>query len=380
LAGKVAQRKGNVKCQQLPPFILGNRGYNEEVPRNECDSTQIDFSQVLEACPFPLEVIDQAGVWIVFNRVFAELNGAKVGTKSNTLALEAENQPRWWEQAQNSPIWSGKLKSKTSTGVTWNQVLTFKLAADSVPFFALMHPQTALTDLEREASAEKIQKDQGLVFMRSRQTQMGELLHLIAHQWRQPLTVINSLVGNVQLKLELGQLDEDYLMNKLQKITETVQSLSQTIENLRGLFSSNPCLKREDLDDVLRRTLELVGPSLGRQGVSLDYVPSPTPVEVDGFAGELVQVLLELFQAVGTAFTEGGTQDPRIIVRCFLSKDQAILRLTHNAPGQPNLASNFGLFMAKLIIEEHHRGQLSVTSLDQTGQFQIILPASGTDR
>ncbi|NNM66995.1 MAG: hypothetical protein HKM06_03160 [Spirochaetales bacterium] len=347
------------------------------MPTDERDSVQTDFSEVLNACPFPLEIVDETGVWTSFNRAFGELSRAAVGKKSSTLALEAENQPRWWDLAQKYPVWSGKLKRETSTEVCWKPVVSFRLSAQAGGFFALMHPEAADgNSLLEEPSAEKIQKEQGLALMRSRQTQMGELLHLIAHQWRQPLTVINSLVGNVQLKLELGQLDEGYLMNKLQKITETVQSLSQTIENFRGLFSLNPCRKRENLDEVLRRTLELVGPSLSRQGVALDYVPSVVPVEVDGFAGELIQVLLELFQEAGMAFTGAETKDPLIVLRCFPSNGQVVLLLTHNAPVKPELSSNFGLFMAKLIIEEHHCGRLSVEPLDNGVQFQAVLPAS----
>jgi signal transduction histidine kinase len=62
------------------------------------------------------------------------------------------------------------------------------------------------------------------------------MLSMIAHQWRQPLTVITSLISNLELRRHMGEIDNELLGTKLQKITETMQYLSQTIETFRDFY------------------------------------------------------------------------------------------------------------------------------------------------
>jgi PAS domain S-box-containing protein len=68
---------------------------------------------------------------------------------------------------------------------------------------------------------------------------MSKLLENIAHQWRQPLSVISTSVSAIKVSLEFGLISEDKFMSNIDKAIEYTQSLSKTIDNFQMLFQND---------------------------------------------------------------------------------------------------------------------------------------------
>ena len=73
-------------------------------------------------------------------------------------------------------------------------------------------------ELQLSIQQEKDKKQKQLLMHKSKQAMMGEMLENIAHQWRQPLSVITTSATGVQLKRELGESSLEYEDEVLENI------------------------------------------------------------------------------------------------------------------------------------------------------------------
>jgi len=230
-----------------------------------------------------------------------------------------------------------------------------------------------------------------MIAIRNRQTQMGELLSMIAHQWRQPLTVVSSLVGNIQLKVQLGGVEPAYLLVKLERMAQTVQSLSETIDSFRHFYAPTKYKTEEDLVVLVKRALELLTPSLHKLGAQVEFPAPESPLKVPVFAGEFLQVVLELIINARDALSKETPEGPILRISVYREGEFAVLLVENNGVAissevLPHIYDPYyttkeaiggmglGLYMGKLIIENHHAGTLTATSGDGWTRFCCRLP------
>ncbi|MEA3383507.1 MAG: PAS domain-containing protein [Campylobacterota bacterium] len=86
---------------------------------------------------------------------------------------------------------------------------------------------------------EKNREKDRQIMEQSRLAQMGEMISMIAHQWRQPLAAISSTSAGINLKAKLNKLDNDTAVALSTKINDYSQHLSNTIDDFREFFKSN---------------------------------------------------------------------------------------------------------------------------------------------
>lgn len=68
---------------------------------------------------------------------------------------------------------------------------------------------------------------------------MGEMLENIAHQWRQPLSIISTTASGVEVQISANLLTNDELIKSMIIINETAQNLSKTIDDFRQFYEPN---------------------------------------------------------------------------------------------------------------------------------------------
>ena len=111
--------------------------------------------------------------------------------------------------------------------------------------------------------AERLKRQQEeRLFQESRLAQMGELISMIAHQWRQPLSSISATVSSLQVKQALGHCDEQTYTEESEKITEWFEHLAGTINHLTNSYKPNKQLRKKSLDNVLEKSLRVIEASL----------------------------------------------------------------------------------------------------------------------
>ena len=352
---------------------------------------------VLDQAPFPIELLGENSEAIYSNPCCRTMFG--VGPDSDlppvvfpAVSPDGRSRQEIFQEALRERIWKGEVTLPTTSGRPFPARVTIHpVTSGSTLNFAIFY-EDILTEIEERQT---VAQQQNLVAMRSRQAQTGGLLSMIAHQWRQPLTVVSSLIGNVQLKLQMGKVDDHYLSAKLDRMAETIHVLSETIDSFRNFYAPTKYKTEEDLNVLVRRALDLVMPSLVRLGARVEFdQPQVVPV-ARIFAGEFMQVALELLNNARDALMNGNRQGPCLSLVLTYEDRVAKLRISNNGGEIPAdvlphiydpyyttkdlpMGSGLGLYMIKLIVESHHGGHLTASSQEGWTTFECTFPLDGT--
>ncbi|MDF1875355.1 ABC transporter substrate-binding protein [Sulfurimonas sp. SAG-AH-194-I05] len=238
------------------------------------------------------------------------------------------------------------------------------------------------------------EKDKKL-FAQSRLAQMGEMISMIAHQWRQPLGAISTTAANLEMKLELEYFDlnskkgqeeqSEYFLLKLGKIEDFVINLSQTINDFRNFYKPNKVHVEDSLKSIVKKSLAIIESSLDNDTIKL-YEEYDEAEKFAMYDSELMQVVLNIFKNAQDNFREKKMSMPQIFIKIkgknlFISDNgggipEAIMEKIFDPYFSTKSAKNgtgLGLYMSKTIIEEHHNGKLHVQNKDKGVCFHIDL-------
>ena len=229
-------------------------------------------------------------------------------------------------------------------------------------------------------------KDQ-LLLQQSRMAAMGEMLGNIAHQWRQPLNLVGLKIQEIGLSCKLGAFSEELLNANVTKAMEILLHLSKTIDDLRTLSTPDKSKVRFKVNEVIAKTVSLIGENLQDQGITIDTSSDDDP-EIDGYPNEYAQVLLNILMNSRDAFLERDVQDRRITVRARKEDGRSVVVVSDNAGGiaeeiigkifdpyfttkDLGKGTGVGLFMSKTIIEKNMGGRLTASNTGDGVEFTI---------
>jgi signal transduction histidine kinase len=355
---------------------------------------------VLGQTPFPVELLDDQFRVLYCNHAYTQsfVGPSKAvldqtsGVFPGTMVGGASRR-EIFDVAANTGLWKGESTVRTVEGTEVPvRIIVFPIQhpADLQVEYAVFYE-----DIQEEVATRRaLVHQQNLVAIRSRQAQMGELLSMIAHQWRQPLTVLGSLVGNIQLKAQLGTVVPEYLAAKLDRMNQTIQFLSDTIDSFRNFYMPAKFKADEDLVVLCRQAYDLVAPSLEKIGAVVEWSLPSSALVCKVFSGEFLQLVLELFTNARDAFGPQGLVEPRVRVEVADEGPMAVVRVGNNGSDIPadvlpfiwdpyyttkegGSGAGLGLYMAKLIVETHHLGSLQASSQDGWTEFVCRLPRDG---
>jgi len=243
-------------------------------------------------------------------------------------------------------------------------------------------------ELQQEFSERK-QQEQVLV-QNSKLAAMGEMIGMIAHQWRQPLSSISTVAGNLQVYIDLDMYEKDQFMTMLSEINNHAQYLSNTINDFRHFFKPDNPQDEVLLHEVINSTMSIIGKSLEYKNVCVINDCS-FQNQILTYPNELMQVFLNILKNSSDAFVENETVAPQIVIKGYEEHPYQIIEIIDNAGGitedvidkifdpyfstkGPGIGTGLGLYMSKMIVEEHCLGQLMVRNEDDGACFTIKLP------
>jgi len=225
--------------------------------------------------------------------------------------------------------------------------------------------------------------------LHAKHAQMGEMISLIAHQWRQPLSTISVIVGGLKVKIALDTYDEEYFNNQIDSIVGLTQHLSNTINDFREFFKEDKNKSSTTLEDIVEKSLSIIKPILVDRDISLkvEYLSNE---EIFTYINELKQVVINILKNSEEILVEKKIEDAEINIKTYSEGDSNFLEIKDNAGGvrediidkifEPYFTTKgdlngtgLGLYMSKKIIEEHCGGKLTVTNKDGGACFTIEL-------
>lgn len=236
----------------------------------------------------------------------------------------------------------------------------------------------------------KNERAERLMIEQSRLAIMGEMIGMIAHQWRQPITVIGMLTNNALLDIELGELKMDQLVEDLESIDKQVHFLSRTIDDFRNFFRPNKLPQSITLGEIENELMTIVGKSFENNRISLIFEGDKNTHLVT-YKNELLQVFLNILNNAKDAFLENRTISPTVCIYLNEAEEKLHFLITDNGGGinadvlthifEPYFSTKsekngtgLGLYMSAMIVEKHLKGSIGVCSENNTSTFTIIVP------
>ena len=230
------------------------------------------------------------------------------------------------------------------------------------------------------------QKDKMLI-QQSKMAEMGDMLSMIAHQWRQPLNQMSYLFMNIGSAYEYKELTKEYLDDKLVEANSILEFMSVTIDDFRNYFRPDKSKEFVLVSDVVNTSVALMQKSLELSGVEIELDAQGRDL-THIYKNEFIQVMLNLIKNAKDILVDKEIKNPKIIIKTRCQKDRLIVEVCDNAGGveeaikekifEPYFSTKdkhngtgLGLYMSKMIIEEHLGGSLSVNNHEDGACFRI---------
>ncbi|MDP2077200.1 MAG: PAS domain-containing sensor histidine kinase [Sulfuricurvum sp.] len=236
---------------------------------------------------------------------------------------------------------------------------------------------------------EEVKAQQAMLIQQNRLAALGEMIGNIAHQWRQPLNTLGLIVQDIQEAYHFSEVNEDYIYNTSSKAMEQINYMSQTIDDFRNFFSPNKDKKLFSISQSISDAIEMLLPDINKYEIMCQTTVDEK-LTVYGLKNEFTQVLLNLIKNAQDALLENHAKDPRIHITAKNDDNKVEISIADNAGGisetiidrifepyyttkEEGKGTGIGLYMSKMIIEEHMDGLLSVKNTDNGVTFTILL-------
>jgi signal transduction histidine kinase len=260
-----------------------------------------------------------------------------------------------------------------------------------------------LNDEYKNKLAQEIQKNRRKdhkLFQQSRLAQMGELISMIAHQWKQPLNALSSTMIDLKLKFLLDTYDfskvseqkacQGYFNQQFAYIEELVTILSTTIDDFRNFYRPDKEAKKINIQYPIQSALSILKTSLAENKIviKMDYKSAKQVMLHDT---EMMQVMLNILKNAEDNFIETKTQNPVIEIFTRDTHQGVEVEICDNGGGvdidiqdkifdpyfstkDEKNGTGLGLYMSKTIVEEHHKGVIEVENKEDKACFFITIP------
>ncbi len=245
-----------------------------------------------------------------------------------------------------------------------------------------------------KCEVEKNREKDKAMLQQSKLAQMGELIAMIAHQWRQPLSAVSSNANDLILKIMLDNYDEEYFDEKLKSITDLSQHLSKTIDDFRGFYKEDKESVEILFSDIAIAVLNIVATSIENNNININ-VDFNCHIKINTYPNELRQVILNLIKNAEDILVEKQVETPCINIKTFDDETNSYLVIKDNGGGIPEGiitkifdpyfstkmekdGTGLGLYMSKIIIEEHCGGKIEAYNENEGAVFKVTIPCSKT--
>ena len=222
-------------------------------------------------------------------------------------------------------------------------------------------------------------KQQNIIAQKSKMAAMGEMIGHIAHQWRQPLSSISTSATGMKLQKQMNILEDDFLIEGLEQINQSVQYLSTTIDDFRNFYKPDKNKTQFKILDAIDRVINLIDSQFKANGIKI--IKSGDNITIDNYENELIQVIINLFNnARDELVKKDSNYEKLIFINVSKNEKNLLLQIKDNAGGIPDeiidkifepyfttkaesQGTGIGLYMSREIVNKSMNGKISVKNI-----------------
>jgi len=220
-----------------------------------------------------------------------------------------------------------------------------------------------------------------LVFQ-SRQALIGELFSMIAHQWRQPINKIASILALLRFGIEEKKINFVEIDARCQEIEESVEFMSETIDDFRTFYQPKEDSEKVNLKKLIEKSIHFLEGPIRKKDIII--VKELQEIEFDLYANEFLQVMINLIKNAVDSLEKRG----EIHIKLFKKDKSIFIFVEDNGIGidiislkkvfDPYFTTKensmgLGLYMTKIIVEKHMKGKIVAKRLSKGTKFIITL-------
>ena len=270
------------------------------------------------------------------------------------------------------------------------------LALLALPILVVLYFLTLLNNKNIKLNEEKnIVK---VMLQQSKMAAMGEMISNIAHQWRQPLSVISAGATGMKVNKEYGVLNDASFYETCENININAQYLSKTIDDFRNFILGDRQKTKFLLNENINNFNNLVEGVVKNHKINL-ILDTSSNIEIMGYPNELIQCFINIFNNSKDAFVENNIKNKFVFISTSIDNNKAIIKIKDNAGGiddkvlprifepyfttkHQSQGTGIGLHMTYSLIVEGMKGTINTNNLsykykskNQKGvEFIITLP------
>ena len=377
-----------------------------------------DFDYFLDNTPLFIDAFDEKGKCVLWNKECKRIFGwsiDEINSEKNSLALfypDVEDQKIVLELLNNDKaselneyypqtkegkviisLWAiipipngynigiGYDISHLSTNILRERTLQLNQTKQKLAEFNISLENRVKLEIEKNKEHQKI------MIFQSRHAQMGETLSIIAHQWRQPLNNLSLIIQNAIFQYKSGKFSDATIQTLDTESFKQIQEMSQTISNFKNFFKPNNILRQINLSNAIDNALNIVIPSLKSQNIFLHTILKNN-LYVTGYSSELEQAIINILLNARDILANKNIKKKSILLEVKSNEKSITISIKDNGGGvaldiiddifNPYFSTKsnkngtgLGLYITKIIIEDHMKGNLSLHN-DKKGAVFII--------
>ena len=368
---------------------------NLEIRLEEKEEEVSQLKIVIDNAPIGIIITDLETKMMYANPRYCNLAGyskseliGKNPCELNFNEDEIEKYKELWNISGRQEAAGGIFKNIRKDGSEYWETVTVSPILDSngktTYYLGIVREITKEVYLEKE-----LKEKEELMLSQSKNAAMGEMISMIAHQWRQPITAISMNANNIMISVELDMLEKEEVRQIATNISEQTQFLSKTIDDFRNFFQKDKSIDEVYIKNIIDELSSIILASLKNSGVSFN-VDFEEDLSINTYQRELLQVLLNIVKNAKEAFSEDFKGSKTINTTIKKEKEGILIIISDNAGGidPKNLENIFdayfttkeeyngtglGLYMSKMIVEKHLKGKIEARNIDNGAQFKIYI-------
>jgi len=221
----------------------------------------------------------------------------------------------------------------------------------------------------------------------SKRAEIGEMIGNIAHQWRQPLAIINSTIGVLKEKNNLSILSKEEINEKLKKMEKRIIYMSDTIEDFMNYYKPNKGKINFSIYDSIKKAIDLTNMSINNKNIKINFLVNKEE-KLYGHVNEFVQVIVCILSNINDLVSNDKLAGAYVTICLKKDEKYTILSILDDCGGikdenlskifdpyfttkHKSMGTGLGLHIAKMIIEDNMNGTLSVKNSNDGAKFII---------
>ena len=182
---------------------------------------------------------------------------------------------------------------------------------------------------------EEVEKNlfiQEKLFKSEKMAAMGEMIGNIAHQWRQPLSIISTGATGMQFQKKYGLLEDEFFEETCTDINNNAQYLSKTIDDFKNFIKDDRKKVIFNLSDNIDSFIILIKGSITNNNIKL-ILDLEKGIELNANPNELIQCFINIFNNAKDTFNERGIEERFLFITSFIKDGKVIIEMKDNAGG-----------------------------------------------